>query len=381
MTLMRKPSLEMVDLVNQYRRLKTEIDNSVLEVMGRAAYINGPPVGLFANELASYLKIDHVVPCANGTDALQLALMALDLKPGDEVITTSFSFVATAEVIALLGLKPVFADVDVNTFNICPEHVQSLITNRTKVLLPVHLFGQAADMNALMKIARDNNLYIIEDVAQSLGATYNLEGQSKQLGTMGHIGCTSFFPSKNLGCFGDGGACFTGDKELAAKMKMIADHGSARRYYHDIVGVNSRLDTIQAAVLRVKLPLLDEFIKSRQQAAEFYNKGLANIPGLILPVVQEGALHSYNQYTVRVTGGKRDALIAFLEKEGIPARVYYPLALHQQLAFTPKPGDKAPKCDISEQLCNEVLSLPMHTELNEEALAHVVAGVKAFFRQ
>ena len=372
-------SLEMVDLVRQYQRLRKEIDPAVNAVMEQAAYINGPEVSLFAMELAHYLNTPHVIACANGTDALQLALMALELEPGDEVITSSFSFVASAEVIALLGLKPVFADVCPDTYNICPEHVEKLITERTRVILPVHLFGQAANMQALMQIANRHSLYVVEDVAQSFGAEYLYEDANRKLGTIGHIGCTSFFPSKNLGCFGDGGACYTSDDTLAEKIRIIASHGSSKRYFYDCVGVNSRLDTLQAAILRVKLPYLDEFIRARENIAGIYNHLLVNVDGLKLPAVQSGATHTFNQYTIRVMSDRRNELMLHLERAGIPSRVYYPKPLHRQKAFA-KFIDDDTKCPAAEMLCNEVLSIPVHPDMTVQEATYVAETLKCLFK-
>lgn len=372
-------SLEMVDLGRQYQRLKNEIDQAVHAVMEQTAYINGPEVNLFASELAHYLNVPHVIPCANGTDALQLALMALELEPGDEVITTSFSFVASAEVIALLGLRPVFADVNPDTYNICPQHVEKLITGRTRVILPVHLFGQAANMDALMEIANHHGLYIVEDVAQSLGAKYLYNDKEQKLGTIGHIGCTSFFPSKNLGCFGDGGACFTSDAALAERIRIIASHGSSKRYFHDYIGINSRLDTLQAAILRVKLPFLDEFIHTREIIAGIYNQLLANSGGLRLPGLQPGASHTFNQYTIRVMNERRNKLMGHLERAGIPSRVYYPKPLHLQKAFA-KYNSGDTNCPTAEMLCHEVLSIPMHSEMTEQEAIYVAETLNRIFK-
>ncbi len=367
----------MVDLQTQYRMLKNEIDEAVIDVMEACRFINGPEVGVFAKELSKYLSHAHVIPCANGTDALQLALMALDLKPGDEVITSTFSFVATAEVITLLGLKPVFVDVDPSTFNIDVEKTKEAVSPATKVIMPVHLFGQGADMNTIMQIAEEYDLYVVEDAAQSLGGSCKYRGKEQKLGTIGHIGCTSFFPSKNLGGFGDGGACFTNDPSLAEKMKMIASHGSKKRYYHKIVGVNSRLDTMQAAVLNVKLPYLDRFIEGRRRVADLYNSLLKGVKEVIIPGIENECLHTYNQYTLRVKNDKQQGLKKFLEENGIPARVYYPLALHQQEAYK-EFWDGKPLA-VAELLCNEVLSLPVYPEMPEETALMIGKTINAFF--
>jgi dTDP-4-amino-4,6-dideoxygalactose transaminase len=370
--------IPMVDMQIQYLRLKTEIDNAVLNAMGEGRYINGPEVNLFARDLASYLDAKHVVTCANGTDALQLALMALNLQPGDEVITTSFSFFATAEVIALLGLVPVFADVDPSTYNIDCASVESLITPRTRCIIPVHLFGQGADMTEIMRIANKYNLFVVEDVAQALGGNFNVDGKKHKLGTIGHIGCTSFFPTKNLGCFGDGGAVITNDSMLADRIKLLASHGSKKQYIHEAIGVNSRLDTIQAAILSVKLKYLDGFIKSRQSIAEKYKDQLKNIAEIIAPGFQENANHTYNQFTIRVINGKRDSLQRYLMEQGISSRVYYPVALHQQPAMKgyliSNPG-----CNQSEDLCNSVLSLPIYPELDADNVEFIIQSIEQFF--
>lgn len=372
-------TMKMVDLHTQYLKLKEEIDSALLQVVENGQFINGPEVGEFAQNLGQFLQSEFVVPCGNGTDALQLALMALDLQPGDEVITTTFSFVATAEVIALLGLTPVFVDVERETYNISPEGVKAALTPRTKVILPVHLFGQSANMKEIMQIAQENSLYVIEDVAQSLGATYKIDGNTKQLGTIGHIGCTSFFPSKNLGGFGDGGACYTNDKALADKIKMIASHGSAQRYYHDIVGVNSRLDTLQAAVLNIKLKHLPNFIEARSWAGNLYNQLLSEVDGIKTPANEPNASHTYNQYTIRVLNGKREELQKHLLSNEVPSRIYYPMPLHQQKAFDAV-IDPNLKLAVAEQLSSEVLSLPMHTEMLSSDIEKVANAIKSFYK-
>ncbi|MGQ1947325.1 DegT/DnrJ/EryC1/StrS family aminotransferase [Geofilum sp. OHC36d9] len=370
--------MEMVDLKSLYRRMKSELDAAVLSAMAGANYINGPEVSLLAANLSKYLDVDYVVPCGNGTDALQMALMALDLKPGDEVITAAFSFVASAEVIALLGLKPVFVDVDPVTFNISSDLLEAAITPRTRVVLPVHLFGQAAAMNDIMRVADKHHLYVVEDVAQSLGADYHYRGGKKKLGTIGHIGCTSFFPTKNLGGCGDGGACFTNDERLAAKMEMLAGHGSSKRYYHDVVGFNSRLDTLQAAILNVKLNYLDEFLSIRQKIATRYNAGLAGLQDLAVPGMDALATHTYNQYTIRVFNGGRDRLQKYLKEQGVSSRVYYPVPLHHQKAFENwADGISRP---VAENLCGDVLSLPVHTEMSLQDVDRVVRTIKEFYK-
>jgi UDP-2-acetamido-2-deoxy-ribo-hexuluronate aminotransferase len=361
--------IQMVDLQSQYLRLKNDIDKAIEKAVRECHYINGPEVRIFSDKLSAFLNSPFTVSCANGTDALQLALMALNLQPGDEIITSAFSFVASAEVIALLKLKPVFADVNPDTFNIDPEEIKKCIGPKTKAILPVHLFGQSADMTAIMDLAQKRNLWVIEDTAQSLGASYSYKGKELQLGTIGHIGCTSFFPSKNLGCFGDGGACFTADNSLAEKMRMISGHGSRNRYYHEVIGINSRLDTLQAAILNVKIAHLNQFIAARREIASIYDSILKDNPSVRIPVIQAGAFHTYNQYTVRVLNNKRNELVQHLEQNGIPTRVYYPLPLHKQKAFYESTSKNSISLPISERLCEEVLSLPMHTELkNEDAI-------------
>jgi dTDP-4-amino-4,6-dideoxygalactose transaminase len=345
--------------------------------MENADYINGTEVNTFARNLQNYLNTESVIPCANGTDALQLALMSLNLNPDDEVITSAFSFVAPAEAIMLLGLKPVFADVDESTFNIDCEKIEQLITPKTKVLLPVHLFGQGADMEAIMKIAKKHNLYVIEDVAQSLGSEFIIDGNAKKLGTIGTIGCTSFFPTKNLGCFGDGGACYTNDNALAQRITMLAKHGSTIKYKHEEVGINSRLDTIQSAVLLVKLQYIDNFISARINIANQYNKAFESLPGIDIPKTQKGSLHTYNQYTIRVKNGKRDLLKEFLKEKNIPSQIYYPFPLHNQNVFLKKSKIKY-NCPVSEKLCEEVLSLPISTELTDEQIKYIIDSVITF---
>ncbi len=370
--------MEMVNLQKLHNRHKEELHAAMLEVFENGQFINGPQVGEFANNLGEFINSKYVIPCGNGTDALQLALMALDLEPSDEVITTTFSFVATAEVIALLGLKPVFVDVDDRTYNISPKAIESAITEKTKVILPVHLFGQSANMNAIMKIAEKHDLFVIEDAAQALGATYTIDGESKYVGTIGHIGCTSFFPSKNLGGFGDGGACFTQDEELANKIRTIANHGSTKRYFHDVTGVNSRLDTLQAAMLNVKLKYFPHALNARAITGEHYNNQFIEIDEILIPRHEPLANHTYNQYTIRVLGGKRDELKNFLQEKGIPSRVYYPLPLHKQKAFENNSISVFP-LENSDILSNEVLSLPIHTEMTKNDVHMITKYIKDFF--
>ena len=368
-------NIPMVDLKTQYHRVKNEIDRAILDVVENTAFINGPAVKEFQTGLENYMHVKHVVNCANGTDALQIAMMALDLKPGDEVITTSFTFVATVEVIALLQLTPVLVDALPGTYNIDPVALEKAITPKTKAIVPVHLFGQCADMESIMAIANKHNLYVIEDNCQAVGAYYTFsDGTRKQAGTMGNVGTTSFFPSKNLGCYGDGGAMFTNDDALAEKLRMISNHGMKVRYYHDSIGVNSRLDTIQAAVLNVKLGQLDTYIVNRQRAAAYYDHAFANHPNITIPARDPKSTHVFHQYTLVLKGVDRAALQAKLQEKGIASMVYYPVPMHMQKAYADaryKEGD----FPVTEELSNNVMSLPMHTELTEEQLAYIVNGV------
>ncbi|MDR1729628.1 MAG: DegT/DnrJ/EryC1/StrS family aminotransferase [Prevotellaceae bacterium] len=363
--------IQMVDLKSQYQKIKEEINAGIQEVLDSTAFVKGRKVGIFQKNLENYLNVKHVIPVGNGTDALQIALMALGLKPGDEVITPTFTFVATAEVVALLGLTPVLVDVDFDTFNISVESVKKAITPKTKAIVPVHLFGQNADMEELMQLAKQHNLYVVEDACQSIGSVYTFSnGQKAQSGCMGDIGCTSFFPSKNLGCYGDGGAIFTNNDELAKKMRVIANHGMDVRYYHDVVGVNSRLDSIQAAVLDVKLKYLDDYIKARRHAADYYDKAFAGNPKITIPARSPESTHVFHQYTVKLNGIDRNDLQKVLAQKGIPAMIYYPVPLHLQKAYKTdryKSGD----FPVAVQLCECVLSLPMHTELEEEQLEFI----------
>ena len=337
-------------------------------------------VNEFQSELATYLGAKHVVACGNGTDALQIAMMTLGLKPGDEIITTNFTFIATVEVIAILGLKPVLVDVNYNTFNIDIEEIKKAITPKTKAIVPVHLFGQCANMEDIMKIAHENNLFVIEDNAQAIGADYTFkDGTVNKAGTIGHIGCTSFFPSKNLGCFGDGGALFTNDDDIAEKISSIVNHGMKVRYYHDRIGVNSRLDTIQAAVLKVKLPHLDSYCGARQSAAQYYNKAFSKVSEIVTPVIEDYTTHVFHQYTLKIKNGKRDSLKKWLDEKSVPAMIYYPVPLHEQKAFLSY-RDNTKAYPVTETLINEVISLPMHTELDEEQLEFIVNSVIDFFR-
>lgn len=370
--------IQMVDLKGQYQKIKSEVDKAIQEVIDNTAFINGPAVKEFQSDLEKYLGVKHVIPCANGTDALQIAMMALDLKPGDEVITANFTYVATAEVIGLLGLKPVLVDVYPDTFDINIEAIEKNITPKTKAIVPVHLFGQCADMERIMALAKKYDLFVIEDVAQAIGADYSFsDGKKAKAGTIGTIGCTSFFPSKNLGCYGDGGAIYTNDDTLASKLRMIAHHGQSVQYVHDVLGVNSRLDTIQAAVLKIKLKHLDEYAAARNKAAAYYDKAFSNHPKLKTPKRVKNSTHVFHQYTLQLNGIDRTALREFLSQRGIPAMIYYPIPLHMQKAYKDeryKEGD----FPVTEKLCASVLSLPMHTELDEETLKYICDSVLEF---
>lgn len=372
--------IQMVDLQGQYQRMKTDIDAAISEIIQTSSFINGPAVGLFAKELADYTNAKHVIPCANGTDALQLAMMALELKPRDEVIVPAFTYVATAEVIALLGLTPVFVDVDPATFQVSVEEIQKRITKKTKAIVPVHLFGQCAEMEAIMAMADTYNLYVIEDTAQAIGADYTFRDNTvKKAGTIGHIGTTSFFPSKNLGCYGDGGAMFVNDDALALKLKMMANHGQRVKYHHDIIGVNSRLDTLQAAILRVKLPYLDEFILRRNNAATFYDAELGGFNSISIPARVPNSSHVFHQYTIKCNGFDRKDLRSFLQAQGIPTMVYYPVPLHHQKAYSHYTSSDSSLL-ISEQLSQQVVSLPIHTEQDQAELSYITDSIKDFLR-
>lgn len=373
--------IRMVDLVTQYHKIKEEVDQAVINVVESSAYINGPEVKSFQAELEQYLNVKHVIPCANGTDALQIAMMAGGLKPGDEVITATFTYVATAEVIALLGLVPVLVDVDEHTFQINPEAIREAITDKTRAIVPVHLFGQCAPMEEIMAIAKEHNLMVFEDTAQAIGAEYTFsDGSVHRAGTIGDMGATSFFPSKNLGCMGDGGALFTNDDDLAHRARMVANHGQSKQYYHDSIGVNSRLDSIQAAILRIKLRHLNHYNAARQSAASYYDAAFANIPELLTPNRAEHSTHVFHQYTLRLTNGKRDELVAFLKERDIPAMIYYPVPLHQQKAYI-DPRYEADHFPVTNMLCEQVFSLPMHTELTEEQLERITRAVADFVKK
>jgi UDP-2-acetamido-2-deoxy-ribo-hexuluronate aminotransferase len=374
---MRK--IQMVDLVAQYQRLKPEVDAAMTEVIENAHFINGPAVTAFKAELEAYLGVKHVIPCANGTDALQIALMALGLKPGDEVITPSFTYIATTEVMALLGLKPVFVEVNPETFCIDASTIEAAITSKTKAIVPVHLYGQAAPMNEIMGIAKKHNLYVVEDNAQAIGCDFKLsDGNVVKTGTIGDIGCTSFFPSKNLGCYGDGGAMFTNDDELAEKLKMIANHGQSKKYHHDIVGCNSRLDGVQAAVLRVKLKELDNFSAARNRVAKHYDNFLAQFPQVKVPVRTTDSNHVFHQYTLQLEGGNRDEFNMFLEKHDVPSMIYYPIPAHKQKMFASF-GSADTELPVTDWLTERVISLPIHTEMQEDQLNYICQVIEMFF--
>jgi dTDP-4-amino-4,6-dideoxygalactose transaminase len=372
--------IQMVDLKSQYEKIKSQVDRGIQEVIDATAFVKGPKVAEFEENLASYLGVKHVISCGNGTDALQVAMMALGLKPGDEVITANFTFIATAEVIAVLGLTPVVVDVDIDTYNINPEAIRAAITPKTKAIVPVHLFGQTAPMEEIMAIAKEYNLAVIEDNAQAIGADYRFEdGTTKKAGTIGQLGCTSFFPSKNLGAFGDGGAIMTDDDQLAEEIRAVVNHGMKVRYYHDSVGVNSRLDGIQAAILDVKLKHLDSYAEARNNAASHYDKAFANHPNIIIPARYAKSTHVFHQYTMRLIDADRTALQQYLADKGIPMMIYYPVPLHMQKAYQ-DPRYKQGDFPVTEALCESVFSLPMHTELDQEQLTYITDNVLAFFK-
>jgi len=373
--------IQMVDLKGQYENIKEAVNVSIQEVLDTNTYINGPEVHKFQKSLEDYLGAKHVIPCANGTDALQIAMMALDLKPGDEVITADFTFAATVEVIALLQLTPVLVDVEIDTFNISIEAIKKAITPKTKAIVPVHLFGQAANMEAIMQLASEHNLFVIEDNAQAIGADYKyFDGKKKKAGVIGHVASTSFFPSKNLGCYGDGGAIFTNDDDLAHQLRGIVNHGMYVRYHHDVVGVNSRLDSIQAAVLNAKLPKLDEYNAARQLAAQKYSQALANHKNIVTPYIAgERDSHVFHQYTLRIVDADRDGLMQHLLDKGIPCAIYYPIPLHSQKAYLDS-RYKEEDFPITNQLVKEVISLPMHTELDDEQIKFITDSILEFLK-
>lgn len=371
--------IQMVDLTTQYQNIKEEIDMAILAVVASAKFIHGPIVKQFEANLANYLGVKHVIGCANGTDALQIALMALGLKPGDEVIVPAFTYVATAEVIGLLHLKPVMVDVDPKTFNVTLENLEAVCTSKTKAIVPVHLFGQSANMETILDFAQKNNLIIIEDNAQAIGADYTFtDGKIAKTGTLGDIGCTSFFPAKNLGCYGDGGALFTNDDELAKKIRMIANHGQNKKYYHAVIGCNSRLDSIQAAVLDIKLKYLDKYSLARQEVAANYDKAFKEIIQLQTPVRATNSTHVFHQYTLMVKNGRRDELLKHLESFDIPYGVYYPVPLYKQDAFKQYVPDSF-ELPVTEMLCKSVISLPIHTEMSKKTQAYIIEVVQNFF--
>jgi UDP-2-acetamido-2-deoxy-ribo-hexuluronate aminotransferase len=372
-------TIQMVDLKGQYNKIKTEVDQAVISCISSSAFINGPEVKEFQTSLESYLGVKHVIPCANGTDSLQIAMMALELQPGDEVICPAFTYVATAEVIGLLGLIPVMVDVDPKTFNLTASEVEKAITPNTKAIVPVHLYGQSCDMEPIMQLAKKHNLFVIEDNAQAIGAEYTFsDGTKAKTGTIGHIGSTSFFPSKNLGCYGDGGALMTNDDVLAKKMRMIANHGQDKKYYHKVLGCNSRLDTIQAAVLNIKLRYLDEYSASRNKMASNYDEAFYGIEDLEIPLRQHNSSHVFHQYTLKVKNSKRNELQKYLSEKGIPSMIYYPLPLYKQEAFQQFVSSEF-VLSTSEELCNQVLSLPIHTETNSDHMNFICNTVKSFF--
>lgn len=371
---------QMVDLKNQYLKIKGQIDNAITTCIDRGIFINGPEVKKFSLALADYLSVKHVIPCANGTDALQIALMGLGLKPGDEIIVPAFTYVATAEVIGLLGLVPVMIDVDENTFNINVDNIEAAISSKTRAIVPVHLFGQCADMDRIMELAQKHDLYVVEDAAQAIGAEYfSAKGVKLKAGTIGDIGCTSFFPSKNLGCFGDGGALYTNNESLGQTLAMLANHGQIKKYVHKYIGVNSRLDSIQAAILDVKLPYLDEYIKARSMAADYYDSGLKEICDIKIPVRSANSTHVFHQYTITIADGKRNDLKKHLESKDIPSMIYYPVPLNDQEAFA-EIGKVTGSLDVTNRLCKTVLSLPMHTELTREEQGFIIDTIKNFFK-
>jgi len=369
----------MVDLISQYEKIKPKVQSSINSILEKAQFINGPDVHSFKDEFGAYLSVKHVVPCANGTDALQIAMMALGLKPGDEIITPSYTYIATTEVMGLLHLKPVFVDCEKDTFNISLKAIEAAITSRTKAIVPVHLYGQSCDMEAIMKIAEKYDLKVIEDNAQAIGSDYTFsDGTVKKTGTIGDVGCTSFFPSKNLGCYGDGGAMCTNNDELAEKLTMVANHGQSKRYYHDVVGCNSRLDTIQAAVLRIKLRELDNYIDARRKAADYYDVQFSGLEGLTIPKRVENSKHVFHQYTLKLDDGiDRDALVAFLGEKDIPAMVYYPVPAHKQKMFATLETSSG-SLENTDWLTTRVFSLPMHTELEKDQLEYICSAVKEF---
>lgn len=377
---MNIPKIQMVDIKSQYERIKDAVNAGIQEVIDTSSFINGPKVKSFKNAFAEYLGVDFVIPCGNGTDALQIALMALDLKQGDEVLMPAFTYFATAEVVSLLGLTPVFIDVEEDTFNINVNAIQDAISEKTKVVMPVNLYGQCADLGSIRKLCDERGLYMIEDNAQATGAEYlKSEHSRKKAGTVGHIGCTSFYPSKNLGAYGDGGALFTDDPVLAQKIVMMANHGQSKKYVHDAIGCNSRLDSIQAVVLEEKLKQLDDYNSRRQSVADRYDMEFLNIDGIDIPFRAEYSTHVFHQYTLKIKGGRRDALKEYLKEKGIPSMIYYLIPLYKQKAFEEYDIDET-LFPVTEQLCKEVLSLPIHTEMKKDQLDYITSSIKSFFR-
>jgi dTDP-4-amino-4,6-dideoxygalactose transaminase len=373
-------NIEMVDLKNQYQKIKQDIDLAINECVESTKFINGPSVSLFQKSLEKYLNVKHVIPCANGTDSLQIAMMALEFQPGDEIICPAFTYVATAEVIGLLGLRPVMVDVDPDTFNITAENIEKAITKKTKAIVPVHLYGQSCDMESILKVAQKYGLYVIEDNAQAIGAEYTYSnGSVFKTGTLGDIGSTSFFPSKNLGCFGDGGALFTNNDDLAKKMRMVANHGQEKKYHHKVLGCNSRLDSIQAAVLNVKLNHLDSYNIARNKMADYYDQAFKDISELQIPKRQKGSTHVFHQYTLIVKNNKRDTLKEYLGSKAIPSMIYYPLPLYKQEAFRNYVTEDF-ELAVTKQLCESVISLPIHTEIDLEKIEYICENVKLFFQ-
>jgi dTDP-4-amino-4,6-dideoxygalactose transaminase len=373
--------IEMVDLKKQYLKIKNEVDSEVINAIESADFINGSKVKTFKKSFEQFLNAKHVIPCANGTDALQIAMMALELSPGDEVICPAFTYVATAEVLGLLGLVPVMVDVDISTFNISIDEIEKKITSKTKAIVPVHLYGQMCDMESIMKIAQKYNLYVIEDNAQAIGAEFTFSnGEVLKSGTIGHIGCTSFFPSKNLGCYGDGGALITNNDDLADKIQMIANHGQKKKYVHSVIGCNSRLDNIQAAVLNIKLKFLNDYSRNRNIAANYYYNSLSEIKQIMLPFRCKYTTHVFHQFTIKILNNQRDQLQAYLNEKGIPSMIYYPIPLYKQEAYS-KFVNHDFKLDNTEKLCSSVLSLPMHTEMNKEQLEFICNEIKFFFNE
>ena len=373
--------IQMVDLLAQYERLRPDIDKAIFSVINSSAFIKGPGVKLFEEELQEYLGVKNVISCANGTDALQIAMMTLGLKPGDEVITTNFTFIATLETVALLGMKPVIVDPDPGTFNISVEGIANAITEKTRAIVPVHLFGQCADMEGILKLAKRPNLLVIEDAAQATGSDYIFaDGTKKKAGTIGNAGTTSFFPSKNLGCYGDGGAVYTDDDDLARKIRSIANHGMKVRYHYNDIGINSRLDTIQAEILRVKLKHLDSFNRARQEVAAWYDRAFSGCSQIVIPAREKHSTHIFHQYTIKVKNGLRDELKKYLQENNVPAMVYYPGPLHMQEAYHYL-GYGENNFPVTTALCGEVLSLPVHTEMEQDQLEHITGTIIEFFEK